>query len=226
MMSFSTGPLGHLISLRCREDELEMTPTENLADQDILVVSGLPRSGTSLMMRMLAAAGLDLLVDGLRQADEANPHGYYEFEPAKSLREGNTEWLQNARGRVVKIVSPLLPYLPASFTYRIIFMHRNLNEVMASQAKMLNGNQIPTNLVQDRQIQMAFQTHLSRVETWLANQTNMTVLNVSYNQLLLDPPAVISGLVSFITRPLNTQAMLAAIDPTLYRNRLEPTSPA
>ena len=198
-----------------------MTQSTNVTDQDIYVVTGLPRSGTSLMMSMLAAAGMNLLTDGLREADVSNPHGYYEYELVKEMKAGKTEWLQQARQRCVKIVSPLLSYLPSSFTYKIIFMQRNLDEVIASQAKMLKDNHQAANHDQDREMIKAFTNHLDRVKNWLAVQTNMQVFYVSYNELLQNPQTILPGLVDFLHLPLNSHAMLDAIDPRLYRNRLE-----
>lgn len=188
---------------------------------EILVVSGLPRSGTSMMMKMLAAAGFDLMVDERRPADEFNPNGYYEYEPAKSLKDGDGSWLENARGKVVKVVSPLLPYLPPQYEYKVIFMQRNLAEVMASQAKMLNGFLKGTDPVQDSQIENAFQEHLKRLETWISAQSNIQAFYVRYNQLLANPEAVIPDMARFLNCPLNPRDVLGVIDPHLYRNRLE-----
>src|SRR5215813_2579369 len=106
--------------------------------QPIIVVSGLPRSGTSMMMKMLAAGGLPVLVDAIRAADDDNPNGYFEFEPVKQLADGQNEWLTEAGGKVVKIISALLEYLPKSYHYKIIFMERELKEILASQQKMLS----------------------------------------------------------------------------------------
>ena len=105
--------------------------------QPIVIVSGLPRSGTSMMMKMLEAGGIPLLTDSIRQADEDNPKGYYEFERAKKLPDGDTAWLKEARGKAVKIIAALLMELPQGYTYQVLFMHRNIQEVLASQSKML-----------------------------------------------------------------------------------------
>jgi hypothetical protein len=105
--------------------------------QTVVVVSGLPRSGTSLMMQMLEAGGITVLTDGIREPDEDNPRGYYEFERVKALPKGDYEWLESARGKAVKVVSALLEYLPPEYNYKVIFMHRRMEEILASQRKML-----------------------------------------------------------------------------------------
>ena len=103
----------------------------------VIIVSGLPRSGTSMMMKMLEAGGLKILTDNLREADANNPKGYYEFERVKQMKDGNLAWLPDAVGKVVKIVTGLIIYLPSDYKYKIIFMKRDLNEVLSSQKKML-----------------------------------------------------------------------------------------
>ena len=105
-------------------------------DQEIIVVSGLPRSGTSLMMQMLAAGGVEVVTDHVRTADTDNPRGYYEFELVKKIKQ-DASWLPEARGKAVKMVSQLLYDLPAGEKYRIIFLERDLDEVLVSQEKML-----------------------------------------------------------------------------------------
>jgi len=188
----------------------------------IYVISGLPRSGTSMMMRMLAAGGLELLTDGSRTADESNPYGYYEFESVKSLKDGKTEWLEQARQKGVKIVSPLLPYLPSRYSYKIVFMRRDLNEVIASQAKMLNAHRKTSSPLIDGELIKAFRSHLVQVENWLSSQSNIQVFYISYNDLLRQPKVFIPRLVDFIDLPLNVVAMQNAIEPSLYRNRVNP----
>ena len=105
--------------------------------QFITVVSGLPRSGTSMMMKMLEAGGILPIIDNIRTADEDNPKGYYEFERVKAIDKGDTEWVADAQGKSVKVISALLKHLPSDHQYRVIFIRRHMDEILASQRKML-----------------------------------------------------------------------------------------
>ncbi len=171
------------------------------------------------MMRMLEAGGLPLFVDGLRAADEFNPNGYFEYEGVKKLKEGETAWLAQAQGRVVKVVSPLLPYLPAQYLYNVIFMKRDLKEIIRSQAVMLNGFNKPSTAEEDALLEEAYRQHLASTAAWLKRQTNLNVMYVEYHQLLFNPEPVIAELAKFIGKPLQTEAMKQVIDLNLYRNR-------
>ena len=184
----------------------------------IVVVSGLPRSGTSLMMQMLDAGGLPPLTDHERRADEDNPKGYYEFERVKALKDGDMGWVAQAQGKAVKIISVLLEYLPASQRYKIIFMRREISEILASQHKMLarRGESSP---VEDEQMAQMYRRHLSAVEAWLAAQDNIDTLFVPYMQLLTDPNTHIQRLLAFLELPLDAQAMQVVPDKSLYRKR-------
>src|SRR5574342_806932 len=119
------------------------------AAEFVTVVSGLPRSGTSMMMRMLETGGLPVMTDHIRIPDESNPKCYYEFEQVKQLKEGNTGWISEGKGKVVKIISALLEYLPPGHKYRIVFMQRNMDEILASQREMLLRRGEPTDRVGD-----------------------------------------------------------------------------
>src|SRR5512147_2891756 len=152
----------------------------------VTLVSGLPRSGTSMMMKMLEAGGLPVLADHLRRADEDNPEGYYEFERVKKI-ETDQSWLDEARGKVVKMISALLKHLPGTYRYKVVFMRRNLEEVLASQRQMLIRRGKPTDTTSDEKMAAYFTHHLRRVEEWLAAQPNVDVLYVSYNDLLRAP---------------------------------------
>lgn len=186
-------------------------------DSEITIVSGLPRSGTSLMMQMLDQGGFPVLTDQIRAADPDNPNGYLEYEPVKNTRDDRS-WLADARGKVVKLVSPLLYDLPATENYRVIFMERDLDEVLASQEKMLhrlNRPAVPTEIMRE-----SFLLHLDRIFAWLHDQPNMQTLKISYHQLLLDADACVRQICDFLdNRPVPAK-MLAAIDRSLYRNRL------
>ncbi len=184
---------------------------------DITIVSGLPRSGTSLMMQMLDAGGIPALTDEIREADTDNPRGYYEFERVKQTKKDAT-WLPSARGKVVKMVSPLLYDLPASEHYRIIFMQRDLDEVLASQEKMLDRLGRPA--VPREQMRKSFMTHLEQLFAWIPAQQHMQVLTVSYNELMSDAPGVLQQVVEFLDNLPTLESMLGSIDPDLYRNRV------
>ena len=187
----------------------------------IIVVSGLPRSGTSLMMTMLAAGGLLVLTDALRTADEDNPHGYYEFERVKQLDKGDHAWLEHAPGKAVKIVSALLVHLPATHDYQVIFMRRNLAEVLASQRKMLAHRGEVADAAHDAEMAALFEKHLVATQAWLQTQPNIRVLEIDYNGLLSDPVPHLRQLTTFLHRPLDQTKMAQVIDPALYRNRAE-----
>ena len=183
---------------------------------EIVIVSGLPRSGTSLMMQMLDQGGLAVLTDEIRTADTDNPRGYYEFEQAKKTKQ-DPSWLPEARGKVVKMVSALLYDLPATETYRIIFMRRDLDEVLESQEKMLARLGRPA--APREQMKQSFTVHLDRLAKWLPGQAHLRVLEVNYNNLISDPHAEIRAVARFLDEVPSTSKMFAAIDPSLYRNR-------
>lgn len=184
----------------------------------IVVVSGLPRSGTSMMMKMLAGGGLGIVIDAIRIADEDNPNGYFEFEPVKELVEGNFRWLADANGKGVKIISSLLEYLPHEYQYKIIFMERDLEEVLASQQKMLK-NRREDSLMENARMRVKFEKHLSDLKYWLARQPNMELLYVSYNKILADPQINSTRVADFIGISLDVEKMLAVPNKNLYRNR-------
>ena len=184
----------------------------------ITVVSGLPRSGTSLLMQMLHAGGYPILCDQQRQPDPDNPSGYFEYAPVRGL-ERDATWIPNAAGHAVKIVSPLLKWLPAGHTYHIIFMRRNLDEVLASQERMLERRGQPAG--PDRTLMRThFERHLQQVTTWLATQQHINVLELEYAQVVNDPTTAAESITKFLHTPLNLSAMIAAVDPALYRNRM------
>lgn len=184
----------------------------------ITVVSGLPRSGTSMMMKMLAAGGLELLTDNIRTADEDNPKGYYELEKAKQL-ENEHAWLENAKGKAVKAISELLQYLPGKYAYKIIFMRRKMDEILASQKQMLIRRGEPADAVSDEKLAKLFFAHLQKVDAWLKRQPNMEVLFVNYNDVLKNPVEKIQEISRFMDNGLDTENMASVIDNTLYRQR-------
>ena len=188
------------------------------APRVITVVSGLPRSGTSLMMNMLEAGGISPLVDNARAADEDNPRGYYEFERVKKLKQDQA-WLPSARGKAVKVISALLAQLPAGESYRVIFMQRNMAEILASQRRMLERRGEPADKISDAEMAALFERHLKQVTGWLAAQPNMTVMYVDYRRLIASPQELASAVNAFLGSRLDESKMSAAVDSTLYRNR-------
>ncbi len=185
----------------------------------IVIVSGLPRSGTSMMMKMLEAGGLKIMTDNLRTADESNPKGYYEFERVKKLKEGDYDWLADAPGKVVKVISALLEYLPNRYEYKIIFMVRNMEEVLSSQRQMLTRDGKDADDKYDAKLSDLYGEHMRKTEAWLEQQANMSTIKVNYNQTLGDPEPVVNQINAFLGGKLNIKAMLQVVDPQLYRER-------
>jgi hypothetical protein len=184
----------------------------------VIVVSGLPRSGTSMMMKMLAEGGIPILTDAIRSADDDNPNGYYEFEFVKKLPDGQSQWLADAGYKAVKIISALLEHLPAGYHYKIIFMEREPHEILASQQKML-VNRNEKSAVDDAEMQEQFQKHLAAIKYWLARQPNMEVMYVDYNKMMSGPENYCQAIADFIAIPVDVAKMLAVPNARLYRNR-------
>src|SRR5512143_581599 len=168
----------------------------------VIVVSGLPRSGTSMMMKMLAEGGVQALTDSIRTADEDNPNGYFELEVVKQLAEGQKEWLANADRKLVKVISALLEHLPPEHHYKVLFMERQIPEILASQRKML-ARRNETSNVSDADMEAQFREHLKAIKYWLARQPNMDVLYVDYNRMMADPDSYLSKIVAFVGLPLD-----------------------
>ena len=184
----------------------------------ITVVSGLPRSGTSLMMQMLAAGGLLVLTDGARQADADNPRGYYEWERIKLLPQ-QPNCIQEAEGKVVKIISQLLFALPSGHDYRIMFMQRPLAEVVASQSEMIRRRGTTGAALAPAALIAGLQAHLNQVNGWLRDKTNLSVYRVEHHQVLHDRMQVSESIQKFLECPLDVLAMSRQIDESLYRQR-------
>jgi hypothetical protein len=200
-----------------------MTPIARFARRlrfgsSIIVVSGLPRSGTSLMMQMLGAGGLPLMIDEERAADEANPQGYFEFDAVKDLTTGfDLSWLDVTRGKAVKVHSPLLVCLPERYNYRVILMQRPLREVIASQRRwcdQIDGD------VRD------YEQHLRKVRALLAARPCFTALTVDYHDVLADPARQARRIRWFVRRPLSLRGMTAVVNERLYRSRITDIEPA
>jgi hypothetical protein len=186
----------------------------------ITVVSGLPRSGTSMMMSALEAGGLPLLVDHIRGADANNPKGYYEFERVKKLPKGDDAWLWTAQGKAVKIISALLEFLPPKFEYKVIFMERDLGEILSSQSRMLerNGKQADHPISQV-EITQSYQDHLVKIKQFLDEGDWFQPLYVSYNDILQQPDTAFGKIAEFLNIGLDPEKMAQKVDPNLYREK-------
>jgi hypothetical protein len=185
----------------------------------IVVVSGLPRSGTSMAMSMLQAGGLGVVTDGVRVPDEHNPLGYYEDERVKTLEtDRDTSWLEHGRGKAIKIISFLLPHLPPTHHYRVVFLHRDLGEVLASQRKMLNRDEVRDASAEQR-VAKAYEDHLRAVANMLRQRAYFDVLDVRYDAVVDRPLEQAHRLARFIGTPLDVQGMAAVVRRELYRNR-------
>lgn len=184
----------------------------------VTVVSGAPRSGTSMMMRMLERGGLPPLTDGLRAPDRDNPHGYYEFEPVKQTR-ADPSWVPRAVGRAVKMVHVLLRDLPSGHEYRVLLMRRRLDEVVASQRRMLERLGREAWKVPDERMAQMYAAQLDDAEAWLAARAGFRCLRVDYNALVETPRQQLERVAAFLDG-LDVDAMATVVDPELYRNRV------
>src|SRR5512135_164729 len=173
-------------------------PRSSPRTQTVIVVSGLPRSGTSMMMKMLAEGGLPVLTDAVRGADEDNPDGYFELEAVKQLSEGQKDWLADADHKIVKVISALLEHLPPEHHYKVLFMERQIPEILASQRKML-ARRNDTSNVSDADMEAQFREHLKAIKYWLARQPNMDVMYVDYNRMMANPDEYVQKIADFIS---------------------------
>lgn len=191
------------------------------ASQQITIVSGLPRSGTSVMMQMLVAGGIPALTDGERVADTDNPRGYYEYERAKKIKT-DQGWLEDARGKVVKMVHVLLLDLPrdvAGQEYAVVFMRRNLDEVVKSQGVMLERAGKKGGNIAPEQLKIVYLQQIDRVLKEMAGRKNVRLLEVDYRDVVGDPAGTARRVTEFVGGDLDAGAMAGAVDGGLYRNR-------
>lgn len=193
-------------------------------ENPIIVASGLPRSGTSMLMQMLRAGGLPVVTDGVRAPDEHNPRGYFEDERVKSL-EKNASWLFEARGKAIKIVSPLLQYLPEGLSCVVLFMRRDLAEVTASQSRMLERLEAPPD-ADFHDLETLLRAHLREVEQWIKDRPDTAGLFINHGEALRDPRRAAGTIRDFLQGlglnvRLDVEAMAAAVDPALQRQRAE-----
>lgn len=185
----------------------------------VVVVSGLPRSGTSMTMKMLEAGGIPVVTDGARTADEDNPKGYYEDDRVLDLaKEVDKAWLRGARGQAVKIISYLLRHLPTNNNYRVLFMRRDISEVLASQAKMLERRG-EEHGADDAAMRELFEADVWRANYHIKRAAHIEAIDVHYRQVLEDPVTHAHRMAEFLGRELDIEAMASIVDPDLYRNR-------
>lgn len=188
----------------------------------VVVVSGLPRSGTSMMMRMLEAGGIAPFTDGERPADVDNPEGYYEYARVKDLEQDtDRSWVRGARGRALKVISFLLSHLPDDNAYRILYMRRHLDEVLRSQNKMLDrlGNPAPHGDLEA--MREAYRNDIVAARRYARKRPNMALVEVHYAEAVADPAAAARAANAFLGGGLDEAAMAAAVEQHLYRNRSE-----
>ena len=188
-------------------------------EESVYIVSGLPRSGTSMMMSMLNSGGLEIVTDNFRIADNNNPKGYFEFERVKKLQDGDNGWVKDARGKVVKVISALIKYLPDNYQYKIIFMSRDINEILSSQRRMLERDGKDDDNISDEKMSKLFNNHILDVMKWMQNRKNIQYLVVNYNEVLQDPESNVGKLNEFLGLELDKRKMVEVIEPNLYRER-------
>lgn len=185
----------------------------------MIVVTGLPRSGTSLLMQMLDAAGVPLLVDETRPADEDNPRGFHEFAPVKRL-DRDVSWLPLARGKALKVVAPLLPHLPYDLPCDILFIERNMAEVLDSQRAMLARKGLPTPMPdEDERLRGLFERSVKAARQWIASAADARVLDLSHGELLSHPEEMARRIATFIGLDGEHALMAAVVDASLHRQR-------
>jgi hypothetical protein len=185
----------------------------------IIVVSGLPRSGTSMLMKMLVAGGVPVITDNVRSSDEDNPGGYFEHERIKDLgNDQDKSWLRAARGKSIKVISHLLQSLPDDNYYRVILMRRNLDEILASQNLMLERRE-EENPVEDQKAKDLYSKHLITTKVFVRRKPNFELLEVHYRKVLDDPLAAAQEINNYLGGRLDVRAMAEVVSPELYRNR-------
>lgn len=186
----------------------------------MVVVSGLPRSGTSMVMQMLHAGGLPCATDGERAADEDNPKGYFEVERVKRLaEETDKNWVRAHRGEALKVISFLLRHLPLDLRYRVLFITRRMDEILASQRQMLVHRGEDADAIADDVMASSFASHLLETEEYLERSSNFEALYFDHREVLSSPAKVARQIDEFLGGGLDQAAMVAAVDGSLHRNR-------
>ncbi|MCH8334021.1 sulfotransferase family protein [Candidatus Sumerlaeota bacterium] len=186
----------------------------------VIIVSGLPRSGTSMMMKILDAGGVEVVTDGARTADEDNPKGYYEFERVKDLdKGGDKSWMREMKGKAIKVISFLLQDLPDDCFYQVIFMNREIAEILASQKKMLVRRGEPAGETRDEDMAKLYEGHLQKVIRLMRSRSNFASLEVPYREALEKPRLHAERINKFLGGGLDAERMATVGDKSLYRNR-------
>ncbi|MBW6481850.1 MAG: alkaline phosphatase family protein [Vicingaceae bacterium] len=187
---------------------------------DVVIVSGLPRSGTSMMMQMLTKGGLKALVDENREADKNNPKGYYEYEPVKRLANDNS-WMHLASGKVIKVIAQLLPSLPPNFNYKIIFMQREMDEVLVSQQIMLGKKKEKAEKTFSLPLAETYKKQIEKTNTWLDSQPNIDILPINYAEVINHPQIEAEKINAFLGNILSQEKMVQVVDSNLYRSKVK-----
>ncbi len=187
----------------------------------IVLVSGLPRSGTSMLMQMLEKGGMPIVTDQVRTADEDNPKGYHELERVKELdKTADKSWLKRHRGEVIKTISFLLQDLPLDLNYQVLFMRRNLDEVLRSQNKMLERRGEAGGRSSDERMRQNYEFHLQKVFYQLEHTPTFKVLYLDYAVVVENPRREAERINAFLGGALHVEAMAGAVEAGLYHNRL------
>ena len=204
------------------ESEIPETSAADMPalEESVVVVSGLPRSGTSMIMQMIAAGGIPVLADDIREADADNPRGYLEYEPVKNLRR-DAKWLLDVKGKAVKIVAPLLGALPAGVACRVILIERNLDEILDSQAQMLvrRNESLPDTVERRDRLKDAYVRTLRQARAFLRRRPATRLLVLQRSEVLHDPVAAAKQIGVFLGRIQAAAEMAAEVDPSLHRQR-------
>ena len=190
--------------------------------EPIVIVSGLPRSGTSMLMKMLEAGGMQIMTDSERVADIDNPKGYFEYERVKDLeKESDKSYIREGRGKVLKVISFLIKDLPNDNDYRVIFMRRDLDEVLASQNKMIHRLGTEDSTAAEDAMKEAYRNDIVRTRLLCKNRPNFELIEINYKETIGDPAATARSVNAFVGGHLDETAMREAVDSSLYRNRSE-----
>jgi hypothetical protein len=187
-------------------------------DAALTIVTGVPRSGTSLVMQMLAAGGHPIATDGVRAADADNPRGYFELEAARRLTR-DASWLPPLAGRALKLVHTLVPLLPSDLRYRVLLVRRRLDEVLDSQRVMLTRLDAAPDPEEDERLLPALAAQLARLEVWLGAQPGLPWLRIEHAELIAQPARVAQRMAGFLGGGLDADAMATCVEPALHRQR-------